>query len=162
MRKAGDILSDIFSERFDPEFAGRVKSVSDLFSSWEEVAAEADIAAAAAHSRVADNDRGTVLIEADHPGWVQLLQTRQARLLEILQNRHGKELEIRDISFRLSRRPAAPRAPAEELAAVSEAGIREPPDSAANTGDSFDKVKKRLEVSIKNRNQIKTNKEKRI
>jgi hypothetical protein len=167
MRKAGDILSAIFNERFDPGFLEKAKTMSGLFSSWEAVTTEAGISAAAAHSRVAEHERGIVLVEADHPGWVQILQTKQSRLLEIFQIRYGKELEIRGIGFRLSRGPIdtaqrseAPQAEPEET--PTEAAGREKAetvqavtDTTVETDESFEEIKKRLEASMKKRNHIK-------
>lgn len=125
--------------------------MSGLFSSWEAVTTEAGISAAAAHSRVAEHERGIVLVEADHPGWVQILQTKQSRLLEILQMRYGKELEIRGIGFRLSRgpidTPQRPETPQAEPQVVN--------DNTVETDESFEEIKKRLEASMKKRNHIK-------
>jgi hypothetical protein len=44
------------------------------------------------------------LVEADHPGWIQILQTKQKPLLEAVR-RGFPELAINGISFRLSRNP---------------------------------------------------------
>jgi hypothetical protein len=43
-----------------------------------------------------------LLIEADHPGWIQILQTRQNELLTVAKRRFP-DLDIRGIAFRLSR-----------------------------------------------------------
>ena len=56
---------------------------------------------AAAHSRIADVVNHFVVVTADHPGWIQLLQFRQIALLESLQ-REFPALDIRGIQFRLS------------------------------------------------------------
>jgi hypothetical protein len=52
------------------------------------------------HSRVVDLKRGILLIEADHPGWIQLLQLHQKYILTGLR-RKAPELEIRVLSYRL-------------------------------------------------------------
>ena len=105
MRKAGDILSDFFREKFGPQFMETARSTSGLFSSWARVVE--DIPAAAAHSRIRELERGILLVEADHPGWIQILQTKQGELLSVVQSRYP-ELDIRGIAFRLSREPFAP------------------------------------------------------
>jgi len=114
MRKAGDIITALFKERFGEEFIDTARTTSGLFSSWTEVVAEVwppgpelakdDIPAAAAHSKIRELEHGLLQIEADHPGWIQLLQTKQSELLSTVQRRYP-EMNIRGISFRLSRNP---------------------------------------------------------
>ena len=119
MKKAGDIIAALFKEEFGPEFMESARAASGLFSSWAQIVKEVwtqpgqddsdnsgfeDIPAAAVHSRIKELERGTLLIEADHPGWIQILQTKQSRLLSVVRRRY-KELDIRGISFRLSREP---------------------------------------------------------
>jgi hypothetical protein len=156
MRKAGDILSALFNERFEPGFLEKAKTMSGLFSSWEAVTAEAGIAAAAAHSRVAEHELGIVLVEADHPGWIQLLQTRQSHLLETLRRRYGKDLEIRGIGFRLSRGPITPQTPGTPPADGDEPSFASQSEvSGTDAGEAYNEIKKRLEASMKKRNHIK-------
>ena len=109
MRKAGDILAELFKERFGKNFADTAGSKGSLFSSWVKIVTQAwyhqgeeDIPAAAAHSRIRELEWGVLVVEADHPGWVQILQTKQAELLSAVK-RHYPDLDIRGISFRLSR-----------------------------------------------------------
>jgi len=117
MRKAGEIISELFKERFGDNFMETARSTSGLFSSWTQVVTEVwfrtgrnsedgseDIPAAAVHSRIRELERGVLLIEADHPGWIQILQTKQAALLSAIQRRYP-DLDIRAIAFRLSREP---------------------------------------------------------
>lgn len=54
----------------------------------------------AAHSTVVDLKNGVLLIEADHPGWIQLLQMHKKYILTGL-NRNIKELKIDTLAFRL-------------------------------------------------------------
>ena len=117
MRKAGDIITELFRERFGDGFMETARSTAGLFSSWNKVVAEAwfrterktengpeDVPAAAVHSRIRDLERGVLLVEADHPGWIQILQTKQTALLLAVQRRYP-DLGIRAIAFRLSREP---------------------------------------------------------
>ena len=117
MKKAGEIISELFREKFGEEFLENARSTSGLFSSWAQVVAEAclcattktehgseDIPPAAVHSRIRELERGVLLVEADHPGWIQILQTKQTALLSAVQRRYP-DLDIRAISFRLSREP---------------------------------------------------------
>jgi hypothetical protein len=50
------------------------------------------------HSRVRELDRQRLVIETDHPGWIQILQFRQRQLLAAAQRRFPA-LGIKKISF---------------------------------------------------------------
>jgi hypothetical protein len=162
MRKAGDVLASLFNEKFDPAFLKKAKKTAGLFSSWEAITAEARIAAAASHSRISELERGILLIEVEHPGWRQLLQTEQDKLLHAAQSRYP-ELEIRGIAFRLSRDPqgfsAAAEAPPPEMPVVEppDPAAPEPAEASPQTGlsedEAYNALKKQLEESIKRRNK---------
>jgi hypothetical protein len=171
IRKAGDILSSLFNERFDPVFLHKARTTAGLFTSWAAITDEAGIASAASHSGISELERGILLIETEHPGWRQILQTKQSQLLEMVQRRYP-ELEIRGIAFRLSREPrvfsAAPEAPAAETSGQNSAG---PPDIGPSESsaavkpeavspqtnpaeeEAYNLLKKQLEASIKRRNR---------
>ena len=112
MRKAGDILTALFQNSLGSEFIENARSSASLFSSWQKIVAEVwpsgtggskdDIPAAAAHSKIRELEKGLLLVEADHPGWIQILQTKQSELLSAVQRRYP-ELNIRGIAFRLER-----------------------------------------------------------
>jgi hypothetical protein len=98
MKTAGDILSALFDERF----LKKAQGYSKLFNSWTDITAKNGIAAAADHSRIKDLDRGILLIETDHPGWKQILQTKQSKLLKDFRIRFP-ELDISGISLMLGK-----------------------------------------------------------
>jgi len=112
MRRAGEIISLLFKQRFGVDFVDNARSSSELFNSWEKIVCqvwsrgndqkEEDIPAAAVHSRIKELERGVLILEADHPGWIQILQTKQAELLQAIQDRYPKQ-DIRGIAFRLSK-----------------------------------------------------------
>jgi len=77
MKTAGDVLSALFGN----EFVQTANKHSKLFDSWTDITAKNGIAAAAAHSRIKNLNNGILLIEMDHPGWKQILQTKQSKLL---------------------------------------------------------------------------------
>ena len=144
MRKAGDVVTAFFANRYGSEFIETARSTAGLFSSWKGIVAEVwprtydteqsieDVPAAAVHSQIKELERGVLLVEADHPGWIQILQTRQGELLSAVQKKFP-DLGIRGIAFRLSRESfsytggkprfaeAIPSAPAE--GSVTEPGI---------------------------------------
>jgi len=171
MRKAGDIVTALFSERFGPEFMEAARSKAGLFFSWEQVVAEVwprkkpesgppDIPAAAVHSRVRELEREVLLVEADHPGWIQILQTKQAELLEAVGRRYP-DLGIRGIAFRLSREPFSFPAPdgnevPEAPDSIVEDSAFRPPRSGANGAvrdEDFYSALKEFEKSVKVRNR---------
>jgi len=96
MKTAGDILSALFDERFMKKAQG----YSKLFDSWTDITAKNGIASAADHSRIKELDRGILLVETDHPGWKQIIQTKQTKLLNDFRYRFP-EMDISGISIML-------------------------------------------------------------
>ncbi|MCL2067823.1 MAG: DUF721 domain-containing protein [Treponema sp.] len=96
MKQAGEVLSVIFDERL----MKKARGYSRFFDFWTEAVKNNGIAAAADHSRIKELDRGIMIIEADHPGWKQILQTKQGMLLNDFRRRFP-ELEISGISLML-------------------------------------------------------------
>jgi hypothetical protein len=96
MKTAGEILSALFDKRF----VEKARGYSKFFDSWTDITAKNGIAAAADHSQIRDMDRGVVLIEIDHPGWKQVLQTKQTKLLNDFRIRFP-DLNISGISLML-------------------------------------------------------------
>ena len=173
MRKAGDILSSLFNEKFDPVFLKRARTTAGLFTSWEDITRKVSretgdkgFDSSSAHSRIAELEHGILLIEVEHPGWRQVLQTRQSQLLSTVQHRYP-ELTIRGIAFRLSRDPqvfsAAAEAPETPEAESFEPGPAEPPVAGEPVAaspqrdpvedEAYNALKKQLEESIKKRNK---------
>jgi len=180
MKKAGDIISALFRERFGSEFVDTARATSGLFSSWVQIAKEAwpqsgqdddagfeDIPAVAVHSRIKELERGILLIEADHPGWIQILQTKQGRLLSAVQQRYP-ELNIRGVAFRLSREPFPSKDEEKPLTAANDETVepipepvqekQEPPQTAPGGAptpedEEFYAALKNLKKSVQERNR---------
>jgi predicted nucleic acid-binding Zn ribbon protein len=102
MRKASEVLSALFREKFDKEFLETARSSAGLFSSWSQIVE--NIPEAADHSRVRELEKGQLLIEVDHPGWIHILKIKQQELLSGAKRKYP-ELDIRSIAFKLSRKP---------------------------------------------------------
>ena len=96
MKRAGELLSAFLDEGI----LKKAKGYHDLFSTWKSIAGDH----IGAHSRIVELERSVLLIEADHPGWIQILQMKQRLLLNAVRRRFP-ELSIAGISFRLSRDP---------------------------------------------------------
>jgi len=90
-------VSALLSAFFDGEKLRRGERYSDFFSSWPSFVGPR----LASHTRVIDVDKGLLVVEAEHPGWIQLLQLRQTEVLEAV-SRKFPELGLRGIAFRLS------------------------------------------------------------
>jgi len=98
MKTAGDVLSALFGN----EFVQTAHKHSKLYDSWTDITAKNGIAAAAAHSRIKNLNNGILLIEMDHPGWKQILQTKQSKLLNDFRIRFP-EMDISGISLMLAK-----------------------------------------------------------
>ena len=75
MDKVGDIYKEFFSHLLKEK-----ENEVSIFSSWQRIAGD-DIAS---HSRVADIRRGALIVEVDHPGWMQMLQIKSSEILQRL------------------------------------------------------------------------------
>ncbi|HUX36394.1 MAG TPA: DUF721 domain-containing protein [Rectinemataceae bacterium] len=103
--------SEVLSAFFDEEKLRRGGRYAEFFASWKFLVGEQ----LAAHSHVADIKNGVLFIEAEHPGWIQLLQLRQSAVLTGIANRFP-EFGLRSIAFRLG----SPRPPIRDRAGIPE------------------------------------------
>jgi len=98
MKTVGDVLSVLFDE----EFVKKAQGYKNIFESWAEITAENGIEGAAEHSRIKQLEKGILLVEMDHPGWKQLLQTKKSQILKTYQCRFP-EMEITGMSLKLGK-----------------------------------------------------------
>jgi len=94
VKTAGEILSALFDERF----LNKAQGYSKFFDSWKDITEKNGIAAAGDHSKIKDLEKGIVLIEMDHPGWKQIIQTKQSKILNDFRIRFP-QLDISGISL---------------------------------------------------------------
>jgi len=167
MRKAGEIISVLFKQRFGENFMENARLSADLFNSWENTVCQAwprgedqkseDVPAAAVHSRIKELEHGVLFVEADHPGWIQILQTRQAELLLAVQRRCPR-LDIRGIAFRLSREPgrvgSKEPAGARATGEIKTTAEGETDSKSQSRDEEFYSALKGLEESVKKRNNL--------
>ncbi|MDR2922534.1 MAG: DUF721 domain-containing protein [Treponema sp.] len=112
MKRVGDLISAIFDERFMEKSRG----YSSFFFCWEDLMIKNGIASAAGHSWIKSAEKGLVWIEVDHPGWKQILQTKESKLLHDFRYRFP-DMDISGISIVLCKpgsRDTHPQAPAEK------------------------------------------------
>lgn len=91
-------VSSLLRAFFDEEQLRKGGQYADFFSSWKSIVGPRE----ASHSRVAEIEKGILVIEAEHPGWIQLLQLRQGQILAAAQARFP-QLELRGIAFKLQK-----------------------------------------------------------
>jgi hypothetical protein len=132
MDKAGDLLKSFLS--FYNLEKGQ-KYVS-LFSGWRDIVGE-DISS---HARAVDIRRGALLIEVDHPGWMQIIQMKQAYILKVIEKKYP-ELGIRVLHFRLIKEGppfgGGPGSPAEKTETAPDQTTNSAPDQAMAPAPSF-------------------------
>jgi len=135
VRKASDLLGTLLS----PEAAAKADTWSRFFGFWSRAAGEN----LAAHSRPVDVRNGIVFVEATHPGWIQLLQMEQNRILGTIR-RTFPELGISGIAFKLAKdvsmpgtaRITRPVRPESEKPDGQATGGQVPDDNGRSLGDS--------------------------
>ena len=74
MKKVGDLLREFLKEK---GWLGG-NPYEPLFAQWQKIAGES----MAGHVRLVDVHNRTLIVEVDHPGWLQMLRLRQDALLE--------------------------------------------------------------------------------
>lgn len=87
MQRVGDLLKAFLSSRLTHDG----ERVVELVAAWQEVAGDAS-----AHVRVRDLRSGIIVLEADHPGWGQLMGMRKPAILRVLRERFP-EMDLRDV-----------------------------------------------------------------
>ncbi len=76
-RQAGDILKELFSSM---KLTTREETIFDV---WPDLVGDE----AAEHLKIQDIKSKTLLLTADHPGWVQMAQLRKNEILEKIKGR---------------------------------------------------------------------------
>jgi len=99
MKKAAEVLARLL----DKGPAGS-NPFSSLFGGWQDIAG----VSLAEHCRAYEVRHHSLLVEADHPGWMQLLLIQKKAILARIRQRFP-QLELRDIKVRVSpgSRPAS-------------------------------------------------------
>jgi len=140
VKKVGELLSGILNI----DMTGKAREFSRLFSLWEQLTAKYGIAAAAAHSQIQDIQRGVLLVGVDHPGWIQIFQTKEHLLLSDLQ-KSFPELGINGLAFRLGKAPPVSTEPEIKQTASgnlrTQSGGRETEKEAQDAAVGLDRIK---------------------
>ncbi len=94
MKKAGDFLKEFFDN-----LGISSKKSENIYSCWSEIVGK-DIAD---HSRVIDIKKEIISVEADHPGWIQIINLKKSYILKKI-NEKFQEKEINEIKVILKKR----------------------------------------------------------
>ena len=100
MRKAEDLIQRFLDTIGQSEGSAYV----GLFRSWQPIVGEQ----IAAHSQPVDVKGHTLVIEADHPGWVQMVMMKRGRIIDEL-TRRFPQLAITGLAVRVVERLGAAR-----------------------------------------------------
>lgn len=92
MKKAGDILKTFF----DRSVLAEGEKYLRFFGAWDEIVGP-DISA---HAKAVDIVHSSVVVQVDHPGWLQMLQLRENNVLQAL-HRRFPDLKITGMRYRL-------------------------------------------------------------
>ncbi len=142
-RKASEVVSALFSG-IDPSAMAKATSFS---RGWKESVGER----IASHSRVVDVDKGSIIVEVDHPGWSQEIQFRKDHIIRILSSSFP-EFGIKNLVLRVSSECKTPYTrPKEKVGAGIQRVTEDIPDVAISdtVSDDLKDVLSRLRESIK-------------
>ena len=152
MKKAAEILSRLLERR---PGAG-AQPTGSLFGEWQEIAG----LSLAGHCRAVDIRHHSLLVEADHPGWMQLLLLSRRTVLSKIRQRFP-QLEIRDLKVRVVAAPSGPPAqgsppPPQAAGAAGAAGAAASPEVeeavAAVTDSALKEQLRQLLAELERRN----------
>ncbi|MCL2480660.1 MAG: DUF721 domain-containing protein [Spirochaetaceae bacterium] len=93
MKKAGDLLKEFFDKMGIP-----AKKIDTIYSCWNEIAGKE----IAENTRVIDIKKEEISVEADHPGWIQIINLRKEQILKNI-NEKFPEKKIIEIKVILKR-----------------------------------------------------------
>ena len=88
--------SDVVNKFFSGINAEKMNEANGFLCTWNEVVGTN----IASHSKVIDVDRGSVIIEVDHPGWAQQIQLKKRTIINRL-NKSFPDLEIKNLVIRV-------------------------------------------------------------
>ncbi len=134
IKSAGEILKSLLSEKQNEE----AREYYRFFSAWDEIVGEN----LAGRTRAKELKGKTLIVEVDHPGWIQVLQMRQAYILHELGERFSG-LQIEKIRCYVSGEPGGPEEPGGGQGGTEKSSgqgtVKEPADSP-KSGEGVDKA----------------------
>ena len=93
MEKIGDFLKKLL----DKNEVTLNNNYNSFFKSWDKIAGEP----LSAYSKVIDISRNQLIVQVDHPGWMQMFQFKERKILKEIQKNYP-ELKIKALKFILA------------------------------------------------------------
>lgn len=142
-------VREILKTYFNDAQIDRADQYHSFFSSWKQLAG----INLAAHTRPRDIRNRVLIIEADHPGWVQLLQMKTKPILRKIQ-RDFPQLDIKDLRIVVGELPPQ-QSEKNALATDPPPSSPSPPGPAtappeSETGSASPAHKSRFEQALEN------------
>ncbi|ULQ58616.1 DUF721 domain-containing protein [Brucepastera parasyntrophica] len=145
-KNAADLVNRFFENISTPE----MKQAGDFMKSWSRaVILNEDDAMGSkidSHSRVLDVNKGSIIVEVDHPGWSQQILLRKKHILGML-SKQFPDLGIRNISIRVKDEYIEPYKRSDET--IGKDIPRSEPEQLVISEDTDEELKKAL-LSLKN------------
>jgi hypothetical protein len=143
IKRAGEVLKACLND----EQLFELQVYSSFFKNWKSIVGEK----IACHSKIKDIRNKIVVIEAEHPSWIQLIRIRESEILKKIQQKYT-DLDIRGISICLrdtidpqgTRFEPPAKAPEEEISTPIQ-GKRSVP---RGENPELDKVLEKLKAAI--------------
>jgi hypothetical protein len=90
-------ISELLGSFLDKDICEKAAQTSAVFKSWNRVVGSR----LAAHSKIVDIENNFVVVETEHPAWVQLLQMQEENIVQFMQQNYP-QFQIRGVLFRVS------------------------------------------------------------
>ena len=97
MEKIGDFLKKLL----DKNEVTLNNNYNSFFKSWDKIAGEP----LSAYSKVIDISRNQLIVQVDHPGWMQMFQFKERKILKEIQKNYP-ELKIKALKLVLADKKA--------------------------------------------------------
>jgi hypothetical protein len=124
IKKAGDILEHLLGK----EKAGEAGRYYSFFSRWDQIVGPE----LSGHSKPRDIEKGVLIVETDHPGWIQMFQMSKERILRKVREEYP-ELGIKNMRIILGNPAEKEREAKREEVEHSEAS--DAPDSSTEASE---------------------------
>ena len=147
IRSFGDIINSSFKNISKADY----NNSNSLLSIWEKVLLRIrsnikpnEGRNLASHSRVVDFKNGILLVEADHPGWIELLQLHKRYIINGL-NMENRAVKVESLAFKLKGK---------------QGNLFDPEEHKYSTEEVKEEIMRRAEEEEKKLNNFKLNDEK--
>jgi hypothetical protein len=132
-------ISELLGTFLDKDICEKATQTSAIFKSWKLVVGSR----LAAHSRIVDIESNFVVVETEHPAWIQLLQMQEENIVRFMKANYP-QFEIRGVLFRVTGQSNLIK-PKKDDAEAAPKGPEEAPPSHSTEAIKDDKLKAALD-----------------